>query len=308
MAKTKKKKIRDAVIFQVVRFFVTIGRFLPTWLGYFLGRGIGSLAFHLAGRDRKKALRNLESAYGSELSKKEIRKIAKGCFRHFGITLFEVMKIPGLSAARMSKMVTFKGMEQIKEAIESGRGVIVATGHIGNWELMGAAACKSGIPVNVIARRVNDSKLNDLVVDFRVKSGINTILREAPESARKILKSLRSGQMLALLIDQDTRVEGEFVPFFGRLAHTPTGAAALALKTGALFAAVAARRTGIGKHEIIVEEIRINDEIDRDHAIIEATAKATALFEKWIRQEPEQWPWFHERWKTRPQEESEATE
>jgi KDO2-lipid IV(A) lauroyltransferase len=306
MARGKSKKTRDAIIFHLIRFFLGVGRFLPAWFGHFLGSSLGRLGYHLAARDRKKALKNLALAYGNSLDEKAIKKIAKGCFRHFGITLFEVMKIPALTPEKIEKKVKFKGREIIEEAISSGRGVIIATGHIGNWELMGAAASKTGITMNVIARKVNDSRLNDLLVEFRKKSGIKTILREAPDSARKILRSLRSSEMLALLIDQDTRVDGEFVPFFGKLAHTPTGAAALAHKTGALFAAAAARRVGIGRHEIVIEEIRINDEIAKDHAIIEATAKATELFEEWIRQDPEQWPWFHERWKTRPEEESVA--
>lgn len=306
MVRKKNRKTRDAIVYHTVKIITAVGRFLPDFLGHFFGRCLGGLAYHLAARDRKKAISNLKYAYGNSKNPIEIKKTARNCFRHLGIMLFEVMKIPTLNQKRINKTIIFEGFEIIKEAIVSGRGVIVATGHIGNWELMGAAAGRLGIPMNVIARKLNDDRLNQLIVDFRKKSGINTILREAPDSARQILKSLRSGQMLALLIDQDTRVDGAFVPFFGHQAHTPTGAAALAAKTGAVFAAASVHRTGIGRHRIRVEEIIISDEIDKDHAIIEATAKATALFEKWIRQQPEQWPWIHDRWRTRPEEESES--
>ncbi len=108
--------------------------------------------------------------------------------------------------------------------------------------------------------------------------------------------------MLALLIDQDIKAEGAFVDFFGRKAFTPTGAAILARKTGAVLAAAAVQRLSPGHHMIRVKEIEFTSADDENHVIIEATQRVTSQLEQWIRQYPEQWVWIHKRWKSRPQD------
>ena len=285
---------------------------LRDWFIYrALGGCLGALAYLCARGEREKTMRNLRLALGSEQSEEELESIARGMFAHFGRMAFEVIRLPRLSRRRVEKAVTFDGLEPVRRAIEAGRGVVVATGHIGNWELMGAAVARLGIPLNVIARRIYDGRLNDLALRLRERMGVKTILRESPESAKQILRCLRRGEMLALLIDQDIRVEGEFVPFFGMPAHTPTGAAALALRTGALLVAASAQRLDDGRHmvravPIVLVENNLLDHNeldaggDRDRVIIEATARATAQLERWIRERPEQWSWNHDRWRTRP--------
>ncbi len=298
--RTRHKRLRDWFIYQVVRALMLAGRYLPAALGRALGGCLGALAYLCARGEREKTMRNLRLALGSERSEEELESIARGMFAHFGRMAFEVIRLPRLSRRRVEKTVTFDGLEPVRRAIEAGRGVVVATGHIGNWELMGAAVARLGIPLNVIARRIYDGRLNDLALRLRERMGVKTILRESPESAKQILRCLRRGEMLALLIDQDIRVEGEFVPFFGMPAHTPTGAAALALRTGALLVAASAQRLDDGRHMVRAIPIELDAGGDRDRVIIEATARATAQLERWIRERPEQWSWNHDRWRTRP--------
>lgn len=298
------KRFRDWLIYQTARGLLAVGGILPAWIGYTKGWITGNLAYLFAGRERRKMLSNLQKAFGDEKSPKELKRIARKTFIHFGVLLFEILKIPRMTPGRVKKSMTFEGLELIQRTIASGRGVVIATGHIGNWELMGAAAAQLGIPVNVIARRINDARLNDLVIGLRAKAGIRTIMRESPDSAKQILRCLKRGEMLALLIDQDLRADGVFVPFFGRQAYTPVGAAALAQRAGALFAAAAVQRLGPGRHLVRAQEIEIDVGSDRDHAIIDATARATAQLECWIREMPHQWAWNHDRWRTRPEDES----
>ena len=112
--------------------------------------------------------------------------------------------------------------------------------------------------------------------------------------------------MLALLIDQDTKVDGCFVPFFGRPAYTPTGAATLALRTGSLLVAAAIHRTGKNRHFARAVPIEVSKEIDSERAITEATAKVTSQLESWIRERPEQWCWNHDRWRRKPDQAEEG--
>lgn len=298
------KRFRDWFIYQIARGLLAVGGILPARIGYAKGWMTGSLAYLFAGRERRKILANLQKAFGDEKSARELKHIARRTFIHFGVLLFELLKIPRLNPKRIRKTMTFEGLEMIQQTIASGRGVVIATGHIGNWELMGAAAAQLGIPVNVIARKINDERLNDLVIKLRAKAGIRTIMRESPDSAKQILRCLKRGEMLALLIDQDLRADGAFVPFFGRAAYTPVGAAALAQRAGALFAAAAVQRLGPGRHQVRVKEIKIDAGSERDRAIIDATARATAQLESWIREMPHQWAWNHNRWRTRPEIES----
>ena len=292
------KRIRDGVLYFLARFLLFLGRYIPDSLGYALGESLGSFAFHCAGREREKAKKNLKIAFGAKLSESRVNEITKGMFVHFGRVLFEVLRIPRMTRRRISELFTFEGLETVLSAIKSGRGVVVATGHIGNWELLGAAVAKLGVPINVIARRLYDSRLNELVVRLRERGGVRTIERESSASAREILRCLRRGEMLALLIDQDIRVEGAFVPFFGKPAYTPVGAAALALRTDSLFIAAAAQRLGPGRHLVRSREIKISAGSERETAIAVATAEATEQLEAWIREMPEQWSWNHNRWRT----------
>lgn len=302
-AKSRMKRFRNWLVYQVARFLLAVGRIIPQWLGHILGTLFGWLAYCFAGRLRRQALRNLTTGLGQEKSERELKRLARRMFIHLGRILFEVLKIPCLTIEKVKKKIVIEDMDLVLKSIKEGRGVVIATGHIGNWEIMGAAAALLGIPVNVIVRRINDPRLNDLVTKLRRSTNINPILRESANSAKQILRALKRAEMLALLIDQDIKADGAFVPFFGRLAYTPIGAAALAQRTGALFAAAAVQRTGIGKHLIRVKEIEISDSGDREHDIIKATAAATAQFEAWIRECPEQWSWIHDRWHTRPESE-----
>ena len=300
--RSRSKRFRDWMIYILSRGLFAAGRIIPAKFGAMKGSLLGSLAFRFSKRERRKAVKNIRMAFGESISEKESRVVARESFRHFGKVLFEVLKIRNLNRKTIEKKFVFEGLDVVTEAIKSKRGIVVATGHIGNWELMGAAAAQLGVPVNVIARQINDNRLNDLVIKLRADAGVKTIVRESAESAKMMLRSLKRGEMLALLIDQDLKTEGVFVPFFGRDAWTPVGAAALAYRSGAVFAAASVHRLEDGKHLVRVKAIDIDDELERDHAIIDATGRATKQLEQWIREKPEQWAWFHDRWKTRPDE------
>lgn len=291
------KRARDGTIYHLAKLLLAIGGVIPDRLGAGLGSLLGRLTARLNGRDRERALANLRQAYADRMDELDIRRTMRACFRHMGIILFELPRIPRMVSHDLDRHVMIENVDLLRAAVESKRGVVIATGHIGNWEVMGAAAAQLGLPLNVIARRLNDPRLNDLVIALRGRSGVKTILRESPESARQILGCLRRGEMLALLIDQDIQAEGVFVPFFGRPAYTPIGAAALAARTGALFVAAATHRLAPGRHAVSLRVVDIPD--TSEHGIIEATRIATSHLEEWIRQRPEQWAWIHDRWKTK---------
>jgi KDO2-lipid IV(A) lauroyltransferase len=172
--------------------------------------------------------------------------------------------------------------------------VVFATLHLGNWELMAVALARAGYPISTVAKESHDPRFTRLLARERARFGVECIYRGRPGAVAGILRALKRGRVLGLLIDQDTRVPGVFVPFFGREAFTPVAAAAIALRTGAPVVVGTIRRLRGGGHEVTIEPCPLPAG-ERD-----ATALITRRFEERVRRRPSQWVWFHERWRTQP--------
>ena len=147
----------------------------------------------------------------------------------------------------------------------------------------------------VVARALEETGLNELLLGFRRRFGTATLERGAPGAARRLLRVLRAGGSLGMLIDQDTRVEGVWVPFFGRPAFTPVGAAKIALRQGAAVVPAFIERLADGTHLA-----RFHPPLDLPADEVEATALMTRAIEEQIRRVPEQWVWMHRRWRRQP--------
>jgi KDO2-lipid IV(A) lauroyltransferase len=186
----------------------------------------------------------------------------------------------------------------VDAALAAGRGAIVVTGHTGNWELLGAATARRW-PLTVVARRVNDDRFDSLVVRFRRSVGEEVLVRDDPRFLSTVRGALAEGRLVAMLIDQDTRGAGVFVPFFGRLAHTPPGAAVVALRARVpVVTAFIERRDG-GGHVVRYAPVEVSARRDRGE-VVALTARLTAAIEAQIRRAPAAWVWWHERWRRRP--------
>jgi KDO2-lipid IV(A) lauroyltransferase len=177
--------------------------------------------------------------------------------------------------------------------------VVALTGHIGCWELLGAYLSEKGYKVNVIARELSNGRLNDMLVRMRRRHGIVSIPRGG--SAVAGYRVLRKGEILGILIDQDIDVDGVFVPFFGIPAHTPRGAAVFALRSGAPIVPMGIHLQPGGSHKITVlpELGPPPAELSEQQRIDELTGRCSAAIERLIRIYPQQWVWFHDRWRKR---------
>jgi KDO2-lipid IV(A) lauroyltransferase len=215
--------------------------------------------------------------------------------------------------ARLPRYVGFApGAERVfRDAMARGRGLLYVAGHVGNWELMAQRVPMLGPwPAATIAKATPDARLNALIERTRAEGGVATLWREDPATARAMIRCFRQNAILGILIDQDTKVQGVFVPFFGRPAHTPRAAADLALRFRApLVVGTSGRRgprPGDG-HEIGAVEVPYDPAAaDREAEAIRLTAACTAVLEDAIRRNPPEWVWMHERWKTAPPEAGEA--
>jgi KDO2-lipid IV(A) lauroyltransferase len=195
--------------------------------------------------------------------------------------------------------VRVEGIAALDVALARGGGAIAVTGHVGNWELLAAWVAALGYPLTVVGRRVNDLRFHALVAGFRTAAGVEVLLRDDPHLLVQVRDALRRNRVVALLIDQDTRGAGVFVPFFGRPARTPPGAALLALRTGAPLVTVFIERRPPGGHLVRFATEPVGPRRGAER-ITELTARLTAAIETQIRRAPVEWVWWHERWRHRP--------
>jgi KDO2-lipid IV(A) lauroyltransferase len=269
-----------------------------------MGAGVGAVAWRVLASARRLALENLAAAF-PETDERERARIGRAAMVNLGRAGMEFLMLFARRRTRIEQWCVAEGDDRLRQAAAGGRGVVFVTGHTGNWELLAALVTRLGFPTTVVATPVYDPNLDAVLVAARAAQGVETISRGSPSAARQLLSALRRNAVLGLLIDQDTDVEGAFVPFFGRPAYTPTGAAALALRTGAAVVCGFLVREGGSRHRMVVQgPIALVRTGDQQRDVLENTALLTALIETHIRTYPEQWVWFHRRWKRRPEQEN----
>lgn len=260
-----------------------------------LGAAVGLALRPLLRRDRRLMAAHLALAF-PEKSEAERRRLARDCWRHLGISVFELLHIRGRPPAEASSHVEVAGFAAVEAARAAGQAVVILTGHCGNWELISTANASHGLGVAAIARELDEAALHDFAVGLRRHLGSETIARGSATATRQLLRVLRSKGSLVLLIDQDIKeAESVFVPFFGRLAWTPTAATDLALRLGAAVVPTFAERRPDGSHLLT-----FHPALELPADVPAATALCTAAIERQIRRHPEQWVWMHRRWRRQP--------
>jgi len=271
---------------------------LPIRVSRPLGGFAGNVAYFVLGRYRRIALENLSIAFGSLKTPLEIRRIAGKVFENLGKNAAEMLGFPKLNSGNIDRLVEITGLDKVDKALGAGKGVIVITGHFGNWELLALSIRVKGYHGAVIGRRIYFYKYDAFLNYLRGTHDVNVIYRD--DSPKKILRVLKSNGIIGILADQDVdSVDGVFVPFFGRDAYTPSGPVLLARASGAvLMPAFIVRRDG--RHTLVFEDpVELEDTGDKERDLAANTMKWSAVVESYIRRYPEQWVWMHRRWKTK---------
>ena len=194
-------------------------------------------------------------------------------------------------------MNVITGMEGILRVIDEGSGVITFTAHCGNWEWLCYSMGLYGRPISVLQRGRDEEEMNDYITHLRARAGVRTIDRGSTSSAREMINVIRKGGMLAFVLDQNIRTESVKVPFFGIPALTPIGPARFAVRSEAYVSIGLTERRADG-----IQILKFSDPIrcKKDDDPIALTARVTAAIEEQVRRVPEQWVWFHDRWRDRP--------
>lgn len=294
------RRRKDAAVYHLARLALWLPRMVSLPRALALADRVGDLIYAVLPGMRRLALDHLTLAFGDQLPAADRERIARASFRNVARCFVELAKFDVIRE-RFDEYAEVEGLQHWEEIRTRGRGGIAITGHIGNWELLAAYVAREGIPIAAIARRLNDSRLNQLLIEFRAKSGIRSILRESRASSREILKILNECGVLALLIDQDIIAPSVSVPFFGRPARTPAAAAVLSVRRDLpVVACFAQRRPGGGHRFIIKPPIYPPHSGDRQRDILELTRRFSEVLEEQIRQNPTEWVWWHKRWRRQP--------
>jgi len=309
MAKLKKvikqsrRRVRYNFIYALLRFMIFVSNLMPRKLWLQLCGALGRFSSIFTGQSRKRVVKHLTMVYGKEKSEAEISKLSKKVFEMLGknagdiIRGFRIMKLEDFEKFRV-----INGIEHIERAYQKGKGVIFLTGHLGPFEFTATETSFRGYKPLIVGTRMKDEKLNDLLAQQRNKLGATAV--ERGKDTVKLVKNLKSGGTMIILIDQDTKVKSRFVNFLGYPCATPIGATLMALKTGAAVVPIFTHLRDDYKLEInCYPEIEMTVTGDEETDLIVNTQKLSDATERELRKYPEQWVWMHERWKTKPGEE-----
>jgi KDO2-lipid IV(A) lauroyltransferase len=273
---------------------------LPYRVAGNLGELCGILAYFLARADRARALRNLEQAFPGARTRSERRRVVWNLFRNTGRNAAEAIAATKLSTPDLERQViNFRqARDHLLSIVAEGKGQIIMSGHLGNWELLGSLGARY-TPTNVVANRLHFEPFNQLAERFRRAARMNTIY--LGESPREVLRALKKGEIVAILPDQDIRrLPGTFVEFFGTPAWTPIGPVLVARLSGSPMVPWFLVRRGRRYFVEFGDRIPQASTGDANRDIDENTRRWTEVYEGCIRRYPDQWAWTHPRWKTRP--------
>ncbi len=296
------KQLKRGARYLVLRLAAALTAQLPVRWVSGLGAWLGRAAFVVARGERRKALRHLALAF-PEKSASARDAIARASFEHLGRCVGELVCARQIDR-HLDEWVEWPAADRalLDAALARGKGVVFVSGHVGNWELTARGVTARGYDGATIAREASDPRTTALIARLRASGNTGTIWRGHPGAAKAMLKQLRAGKILGLLIDQDTKVQSVFVPFFGHLASTPRAAADLALRTGAALVVGTCPRVAPFRYRLSLVEVPLPETAD-EAAVVALTATLTRRLEDVVRQHPEQWVWMHERWKRRPRDE-----
>lgn len=264
-------------------------------------RYVGRLAFIFARNERNNAIEHLTFAYRDEKTDAEIKALAKNVFLTLAACAADAVRLPTLvKDGTIDTIVDVKNFEIFQNHVDNGKGVIIMTGHFGNWEVMGTWVVRKGINLKVVAKPAYDPRLDKLIVDYRNEAGYANTARG--NAVKAVVNALLKGDVYGLLFDLDTKVKGVFVDFFGRPAHTATIPVVLSMRIGSPITPMFIRMKKDFTYEIMCfDALELVNTGNEQEDILTNTQICSDFYEMIIRRYPEQWIWMHRRWKKQPE-------
>ena len=268
---------------------VTIIAVLPIAVRSAAGWALGYLVGCVPFRDQRVARAQVSTFLQATRPDVVVRR----CFANAGATLLESLHLQPILRAHQRR-ISCASWRKIEEWTAADRPIVALTGHTGNWDLLAAYMIHRGIPITTIGREARNPAGQHILAKMRQGYGIETIWRSDRRAVKRLMECLKERRVVAALIDQDTRVDSRFTPFFGFPAKTPVSLISLGKRARARFVSAFLFRVGFMRYEVFTEEFP--DDLSEDEILTMYNARLEAL----IRRFPGQWVWFHKRWRSRP--------
>ncbi|KPK45810.1 MAG: hypothetical protein AMK74_02345 [Nitrospira bacterium SM23_35] len=262
------------------------------------GEVLGLLLFYLWGSRRRIAIGNLAKtvAVHALTIPVPVEAAIRDNFRNLGRSLAEVIKIYFGLGRKIIDGVHLEGIEHLQAARAKGKGVLLITGHCGNWELLALSASVRFSPISIVARPVNNPYINKFVERTRKKYGNSVIYKK--NALKSIMQGLKNNDSIGILMDQAViSEEGFVIDFLGRGAWTTKMPALIARKTGASVIPAFIHREKDGHKIKLHPEIELSGDDDKEKALKADTERFSSFIEAYIREHPAEWLWIHRRWK-----------
>ena len=280
--------------FYTLKFLIFI---MPSSLQKMLAKFLAFAFMKLKKKRFHIVMTNLNLAFGETKSKEEKLEIAKKCYYNFAKYLgINFILNQNTTKQKILEQVVFKNEHFLLDAIKSGRPIIVTTAHFGQWEIFGLAVAAHFGPSSVLGRRLDSSIMDKILRANRSQFDVELIDKDG--GAKDILKALKARRIVGILVDQNTAPkDGIKVQFFGKdVLHTPA-ASVLAQKTNALIINAFIYQKGKNLNEICFEQPIDISTFDKEDAVQKATQMQCSACEEMVRARPEEYFWFHQRFK-----------
>lgn len=278
---------------------------LPRRRALDVGAAIGGFLYTVDWKRRRIGLQNLRLAF-PEKTEAERRAILRRAYRNISRSAAESAQLVGLDPESVQRYVRIDDRERWQQAVNRPGGAIIITAHFGSWELLAYAQGLFGRPVTIVHKAFPNPLVDHVVNYIRARAGTRHLRKK--RAAREALRALRDGGLLVTPIDQNQkRYDGVFVNLFGVPACTTPGPARLAMRTGVpIVPAFLVREGESDQHRLIVlPDVEIVRTGNREADIVATMQRCSDVLEQVLRAYPEQWIWFHRRWRTRPEGEPE---
>lgn len=286
---------RQPAVWAALSFFIWVVRRLPHKAALKFAGAVGALVPLFTRNTTSRSSKKCASVLG--ISYDEAYGITTRAYVHFSKAAAEFARLP-IMVSEIKKMMRIHGEENLRAALAKGRGVILATAHLGNWEYAAAWCAQSGYPINGLGTDQRDDRITKLIIDLRSSGGTKALGKAT--DLRAMFKALSAGEIIAVPIDQDAKLNGVVSPFLGFPASTPVGIAKLAAKHGCAilpaFCVRAADGMTLDFHILPAMEGRDGRPYGED--VQTSMDDCNAIISDWIRAYPDQWMWLYPRWES----------
>jgi KDO2-lipid IV(A) lauroyltransferase len=291
-----KHRLKHVVEYVLLRGLLGLVNVLPLRAALAVGWVIGALFFYGLRFRTVEAQRRLEQVFGDRFTVKERRRIAWLSFRNICFNAVEAARFHKLTPEQLRRMPLYNAIDQVHRAYRQNGSLIVATAHMGNWDLAGVASKLDGLPIFSIARRQKNPLTDELLNKMRNATGMEVVLNDS-RVLQNVVRQLKKGGVLAILPDVRSRTEALAIDFLGGKANLGAGAALFAQMANCPIYPVVLIRRGWTQHDCqVFDPIAPDPSLDRNEDRLRIMQKLVSIFDAEIHAHPEQYFWFNKRW------------